>query len=55
MKIAVWHNLRSGGGKRALYDHVVGLLRLRQITIEIIDILSTFGDRSTTQSTFVTG
>jgi glycosyltransferase involved in cell wall biosynthesis len=26
MKIAVWHNLRSGGGKRALYDHVVGLL-----------------------------
>ena len=26
MKIAIWHNLRSGGGKRALYDHVVGLL-----------------------------
>jgi glycosyltransferase involved in cell wall biosynthesis len=26
MKIAVWHNLPSGGGKRALYDHVVGLL-----------------------------
>jgi glycosyltransferase involved in cell wall biosynthesis len=26
VKIAVWHNLRSGGGKRALYDHVVGLL-----------------------------
>lgn len=26
MKIAVWHNLGSGGGKRALYDHVVGLL-----------------------------
>jgi hypothetical protein len=22
MKIAVWHNLPSGGGKRALYDHV---------------------------------
>jgi glycosyltransferase involved in cell wall biosynthesis len=27
MKIAVWHNLPSGGGKRALYDHVRGLLR----------------------------
>jgi glycosyltransferase involved in cell wall biosynthesis len=27
MKIAVWHNLPSGGGKRALYDQVVGLLR----------------------------
>ncbi len=26
MKIAVWHNLPSGGGKRALYDHVKGLL-----------------------------
>jgi glycosyltransferase involved in cell wall biosynthesis len=26
MKIAVWHNLPSGGGKRALYDHVSGLL-----------------------------
>ena len=26
MKIAVWHNLRSGGGKRALYDHVKGLV-----------------------------
>jgi glycosyltransferase involved in cell wall biosynthesis len=26
MKIAVWHNLRSGGGKRTLYNHVVGLL-----------------------------
>jgi glycosyltransferase involved in cell wall biosynthesis len=26
MRIAVWHNLRSGGGKRALYDHVTGLL-----------------------------
>lgn len=26
MKIAVWHNLPSGGGKRALYDHVTGLL-----------------------------
>jgi glycosyltransferase involved in cell wall biosynthesis len=25
MKIAVWHNLPSGGGKRALYDHVRGL------------------------------
>ena len=27
MKIAVWHNLPSGGGKRALYDHVKGLLQ----------------------------
>jgi glycosyltransferase involved in cell wall biosynthesis len=26
MKIAVWHNLPSGGGKRALYNHVQGLL-----------------------------
>jgi glycosyltransferase involved in cell wall biosynthesis len=25
MKIAVWHNLPSGGGKRTLYDHVRGL------------------------------
>src|ERR1700712_5602163 len=33
MKIAVWHNLPSGGGKRALYDHVSGLLR-RGHTIE---------------------
>jgi glycosyltransferase involved in cell wall biosynthesis len=27
MKIAVWHNLPSGGGKRALYYHVRGLVR----------------------------
>ena len=26
MKIAVWHNLPSGGGKRALYYHVRGLV-----------------------------
>lgn len=26
MRIAVWHNLPSGGGKRALYDHVQGLV-----------------------------
>ncbi|HYG22143.1 MAG TPA: glycosyltransferase family 4 protein [Verrucomicrobiae bacterium] len=26
MKIAVWHNLPSGGGKRALFHHVEGLL-----------------------------
>jgi glycosyltransferase involved in cell wall biosynthesis len=26
MKIAVWHNLNSGGGKRALYNHVKCLL-----------------------------
>ncbi len=25
MRIAVWHNLPSGGGKRALYDQVAGL------------------------------
>lgn len=27
MKIAVWHNLPSGGGKRALYYHVRGLVQ----------------------------
>jgi glycosyltransferase involved in cell wall biosynthesis len=26
MRIAYWHNLPSGGGKRALYDHVKGLV-----------------------------
>ncbi|MEA2205882.1 MAG: hypothetical protein QOE77_2658 [Blastocatellia bacterium] len=26
MRIAVWHNLPSGGAKRALYDHVSGLV-----------------------------
>jgi glycosyltransferase involved in cell wall biosynthesis len=26
MRVAVWHNLPSGGGKRALYDHVRGLI-----------------------------
>jgi glycosyltransferase involved in cell wall biosynthesis len=26
MRISVWHNLPSGGGKRALYDHVKGLV-----------------------------
>mgnify|MGYP003343066273 CR=1 FL=1 len=26
MRIAVWHNLPSGGGKRALWNHVRGLL-----------------------------
>lgn len=26
MRVAVWHNLPSGGGKRALYDHVRGLV-----------------------------
>lgn len=25
LRIAVWHNLPSGGGKRALYDHISGL------------------------------
>ena len=33
MKIAVWHNLPSGGGKRALYNHVRGL-RERGHTLE---------------------
>jgi glycosyltransferase involved in cell wall biosynthesis len=33
MKIAVWHNLNSGGGKRALYHHVKGLVE-RGHTIE---------------------
>lgn len=33
MKIAVWHNLPSGGGKRALYYHVKGLLQ-RGHTVE---------------------
>jgi glycosyltransferase involved in cell wall biosynthesis len=27
MQVADWHNLPSGGGQRALYDHVSGLLR----------------------------
>ncbi len=27
LKIAVWHNLPSGGGKRALYHHVEGLTK----------------------------
>src|SRR5437762_8486632 len=27
MRIAVWHNLPSGGGKRALYEHVCGLVQ----------------------------
>ncbi|HET7076105.1 MAG TPA: glycosyltransferase family 4 protein [Chloroflexia bacterium] len=33
MKIAVWHNLPSGGGKRALYYHVRGLVE-RGHTVE---------------------
>ena len=33
MKIAVWHNLPSGGGKRALYNHVRGLVE-RGHTVE---------------------
>jgi glycosyltransferase involved in cell wall biosynthesis len=28
LRIAVWHNLPSGGAKRALWDHVSGLIRL---------------------------
>jgi len=27
MKIAIWHNLPSGGAKRALWNHVSGLLK----------------------------
>jgi hypothetical protein len=27
MEIAVWNNLNSGGGKRALYYHIEGLLK----------------------------
>ena len=27
LRIAVWHNLPSGGGKRALYEHVRGLVQ----------------------------
>jgi glycosyltransferase involved in cell wall biosynthesis len=33
MKIAVWHNLPSGGGKRALYYHIRGLIQ-RGHTVE---------------------
>lgn len=33
MKVAIWHNLPSGGGKRALYYHVKGLLE-RGHTVE---------------------
>lgn len=33
MKIAVWHNLPSGGGKRALFNHVRGLVE-RGHTVE---------------------
>lgn len=33
LRIAVWHNLPSGGGKRALYHHVKGLLQ-RGHTVE---------------------
>jgi glycosyltransferase involved in cell wall biosynthesis len=33
MKIAIWHNLPSGGGKRALYYHVRGLVG-RDHTVE---------------------
>lgn len=31
MKIAIWHNLPSGGGKRALYYHVQGLVKRGQV------------------------
>ena len=34
MKIAVWHNLPSGGGKRALFDHIRGLTG-RGHTVEV--------------------
>jgi glycosyltransferase involved in cell wall biosynthesis len=42
MKIAVWHNLPSGGGKRALYYHVRGLVQ-RGHTVE--SWCSTLSDR----------
>ena len=28
MRIALWHNLPPGGGKRAFYDQVAGLVKL---------------------------
>ncbi|WP_460636526.1 glycosyltransferase family 4 protein [Larkinella harenae] len=34
MKIAVWHNLRSGGGSRALHQHIKGLAQ-RGHSIEV--------------------
>src|SRR5712675_1248004 len=38
MKIAVWHNLSSGGGKRALYYHVRGLVeRGHEVTCWSLD------------------
>src|SRR5215471_5909574 len=38
MKIAVWHNLPSGGGKRALYYHVRGLVeRGHEVTCWSLD------------------
>jgi len=38
MKIAVWHNLSSGGGKRALYYHVRGLVeRGHQVSCWCLD------------------
>jgi glycosyltransferase involved in cell wall biosynthesis len=38
MKIAVWHNLPSGGGKRALYYHVRGLVeRGHQVSCWCLD------------------
>jgi glycosyltransferase involved in cell wall biosynthesis len=33
VKIAIWHNLPSGGGKRALYSHIKGLVQ-RGHTVE---------------------
>src|SRR5712664_2905646 len=38
VKIAVWHNLPSGGGKRALYYHVRGLVeRGHQVSCWCLD------------------
>jgi glycosyltransferase involved in cell wall biosynthesis len=38
MKIAIWHNLPSGGGKRALYYHVRGLVeRGHQVSCWCLD------------------
>src|SRR5258708_29756583 len=43
MKIAVWHNLPSGGGKRALYYHVRGLVeRGHQLACWTLDTADQF-------------
>src|SRR5690242_9889574 len=34
MRIALWHNLPSGGGKRTVYNHLQGLVK-RGHTVEV--------------------